>query len=391
MPLWTTTNVFERNMQAYCTPGKRRAINQGGTSSSKTYSILQCLIWIALTFPSKTISVVSETFPHLQKGAIRDFKNILGTNFDESSWHSTNSVYTFPSGSIIEFFSVDDSRKARGPRRDVLFLNEVNNIGYEAYDQLDMRTNEFTFGDYNPVGEFFIHEKGILDDPQNVYIHSTYLDAKEYLPATVVENIESHKDKDPNWWRVYGLGEVGNVEGLVHPYFSLIDSFPVGFDTFYGLDFGFSSDPAALVKCCIINGHLICDELIYEKGLTNDAIARRMDQLGIVKGYDEIWADSAEPKSIMEIHRYGFNIKPVFKAPDSVVTGIQKVNQFKQVWTKRSLNGIKEQRNYRYITDKDGRITNKPIDDFNHLQDARRYACMMKTMGQKGKLLHLGH
>ena len=385
------TSIFKKNYFAYRS-GKRRAINQGGTSSSKTYSILQLLSIIAEKSKEKyIISVVSESFPHLQKGAIRDFKKIMGERFQENSWNRTNSVYTFPSGSLIEFFSVDDPSKSRGPRRDILFINECNNVPYETFDQLDIRTNKFTFLDYNPVSEFWIHEKAIINNPENEYIHSTYLDAKDFLPVEIVKAIESHRERDPNWWRVFGLGEVGKLEGLVHPNFQIVDSIPDGnFIEFYGLDFGFSSDPTALVKCIAAGDELLCDLLIYEKGLTNQQIAARMESLGVRKRYDEIYADCAEPKSIHEIALYGYNIKQAPKGPDSVLSGIQKVNQFRQYWTKRSIEAIKEQRNYRYIEDSSGKMTNKPMDDFNHAMDARRYAIFSKSLFRPGRMIHMG-
>jgi phage terminase large subunit len=289
----------------------------------------------------------------------------------------------------LEFFSADEASKLRGGRRNALFVNECNNITGQSADELFVRTSEFIILDYNPVSEFWIHEKGLIHDQKSEFIHSTYLDAKHVLPKAIVEDIESRKDKDPNWWRVYGLGEIGNVEGLVHPKFELINSLPSGGIVFYGLDWGFSNDPTSLVKCVIIKDWLLCDQLIYEKGLTNQQIASRFQTLGIRKNYDEIFADSAEPKSIKEIQLYGYNIKPTVKGADSVLAGIQKVNQYNQAWTKRSLDSIKEQRNYRYIEDSNGKITNKPMDDFNHSMDARRGAVFTKITVNPGQALRL--
>ncbi len=214
----------------------------------------------------------------------------------------------------------------------------------------------------------------MASSPENVYIHSTYLDARWVLPQSIVNDIESNKDKDPNWWNIYGLGRIGKVEGLVYPFFTQVDTMPVGGQEFYGLDFGYSNDPSVLVRCVLKGDELHSEELIYEAGLTNDAIAHRMDELGVKRNVAEIFADSAEPKSIDEIHRFGFNVKPCPKGADSVEYGHQKIRQFKQFWTKASLKCIKEQRNFRYIQDKDGKMTEKTNHQFSHGMDARRYA-----------------
>lgn len=186
-------------------------------------------------------------------------------------------------------------------------------------------------------------------------------------------NIESNQNKDPNWWNIYGLGLIGKVEGLVYPNFEQVEELPEGGQEFYGLDFGYSTDPTVLVKCVIKSDELYSQELIYETGLTNDAIARRMDELGIKRNYDEIFADSAEPKSIAEILRFEFNIKGCSKGPGSVEFGHQKLLQYKHYWTKDSINCIKEQRNFRYIEDKNGKLTDKTTHNWSHGMDARRY------------------
>ena len=367
------TRIFDANIAAY-RGGKRRALNEGGTSSSKTYSILQLLILVAQNAKAPfLVSVVSESLPHLKRGCIRDFMSIMGDEFDDSRYNRSEHTYAFRNGTI-EFFPADEPSKMRGGRRDVLFINEANNVAWSAYRELDIRTRLFTFLDWNPVSEFWCHEHGLIAQPENAYIHSTYLDALAVLPKEVISNIESNRD-DPNWWNVYGLGRIGKVEGLVYPSFSQVDDMPPG-DAFFGLDFGYSSDPTVLVKCVIKGDELYCQELIYETGLTNDMIASRMDELGVKRNYDEIFADSAEPKSIDEIAAYGFNVKPAPKGPGSVEYGHQRVKQFRQFWTKDSVRCIKEQRNFRYIEDKSGRLTEKTTHNFSHGIDARRYAIM---------------
>jgi len=378
------TTIFEDNARAWLDPACRRALNEGGTSSSKTFSIIQLLIMIAQNAKSHiVVSVVSESLPHLKKGAIRDFFNIMGEDDVKGNpnWNMTDHVYTFPNATL-EFFGADEAGKVSGPRRHILFLNEGNNVPWKAAQALDVRTSKFTFVDWNPVSEFWAHRyesggklvQGWIDRPGNTYIHSTYLDALDVLPAEVVANIESNRDKDPNWWNIYGLGLLGKIEGLVYPYFEQCTQMPRGDVEFYGMDFGFSNDPTTLVRCIVRGDELYSQELIYEKGLTNNDIAQRLEALGVRKNFDEIWADSAEPKSIEEISQYGFNIKPAPKGPGSVEYGHQRVRQYKQFWTDESTNCIKEQRNFRYIEDKDGRLTDKTAHTFSHGMDARRYA-----------------
>lgn len=372
-----TTNVFERNAEAWRS-GKRRALNEGGTASSKTYSCLQLLILIAQhTKRPLLISIVSESLPHLRRGCIRDFFHILDESQDGNLRYSrTENIYTFGNGQV-EFFGADQADKIRGPRRDILFLNEANNIPWETARGLDIRTNKFTLADWNPVSQFWANENW-LGEPENVYVHSTYQDAESVVTPEVIANILATGRKDANWAHIYIEGKLGKIEGLVYPDFGQIDELPKG-DTFYGLDFGFTDDPSALVKNIILDDRLYSQELIYERGLTNQGIATRMAELGVQKHYDEIFADSAEPKSIEEIAQHGFNVKGSVKGPDSVEFGHQKIRQYKQYWTKDSLNCIKEQRNFRYILDRDGHITDKTTHLYSHGLDARRYAVAGKT------------
>ena len=369
------TRVFRDNARAYY-EGKRRALNEGGTASSKTWSILQLLVLIArYTKTPLLISVVSESLPHLKRGAIRDFFAILDESPDNNPrYNKTESWYSFGKGRV-EFFGADESEKVRGPRRNILFLNEANNIPWETARGLDIRTDSFVFADWNPVSEFWCHDYWI-GQPENAYIHSTYQDAKDVVPQSVVDNILATAERDPNWANIYLHGRIGKIEGLVFPYFEQVDCLPDG-DYFYGLDFGFSTDAMCLVKNVIVGDCLYSQELIYEVGLTNQDIAVRMEGLGIAKRHDEIFADSAEPKSIEELYRAGYNVKGAAKGPGSVDFGRQKLNQYRQHWTKDSLNCIKEQRNYRYIPDKNGRLTDKATHQWSHgVDDARRYAIM---------------
>jgi phage terminase large subunit len=311
---------------------------------------------------------------------MRDFRNIMGELWDDKKWNASDHIYRFDHDVLIEFFSADQPGKARGPRRDILYCNEVNNIPKPIFDELDMRTRRFVFVDFNPVQEFWCHD--LKGRPEVEWIHSTYLDARHVLPETIVKKIEAKRLTDPNWFHVYGLGLVGKIEGLIHPHFDTTAEWPThGNIEGYGLDFGFN-DPAALVRCKISGDYFVCDEVIYQSGLTNLDLSMKMELAGLRKGKDEIIADCAEPKSIEELYRMGWNIKPAIKGPDSVVAGIQKVNQYKQVWTKRSVNAIKEQRNYMWQRDKNGKILDIPSNSGNdHLLDARRYWLSKKRLG----------
>jgi len=229
--------------------------------------------------------------------------------------------------------------------------------------------------DYNPSEEFhWIYDQVIPRDDCD-FFKTTYLD-NPFLEDTLVEEIERLKEVDDNYWQVYGLGERGRSKALIFNH-DQIDTIPsdAKFKA-YGLDFGYSNDPTALVSIWEKDRYLYIDELIYKTGMTNQDISNELKSLGIDKR-DIIWADSSEPKSIEEIHRMGFNIRPVTKGRDSIDVGIDIMRRFKLTITSRSVNLIKEFRNYKYIEDKNGKVTNKPLDAFNHGVDASRYAAMM--------------
>lgn len=376
-----TTSVFEKTITAY-NNGCRYIVSKGGTRSSKTYSILQLLTLIA-SYAKKPllISVVSETYPHLKRGAIRDFKSIMSADnlWDDNQWNKSDNLYTFRSGGQIEFFSADSPSKVHGPARDILFINECQNIDFETARQLFVRTRGAIFIDYNPTRLFWVDTK-IIPSTEATLICSTYKD-NEFLTREQVAEIESYKS-DEQWWRVYGLGEMGRAEGLIFDFD--IDATPEGGNVFYGLDFGFANDPTALVECRIVSGNLYVSELIYETRLTNSDIVDKMKELGVSKSAT-IWADSAEPKSIEEIWRAGYNIKPTSKGADSINVGIQKVKQYGLKVTADSLNLIKELRNYSWAKDKEGNPMNKPVDVWNHAIDAMRYAVTGQTFAPVSK------
>lgn len=353
---------------------KRIKIVQGGTSASKTISILIILIDRAQRKhkEKELTSVVSESIPHLKRGAIRDFKNIMQAQsyWKDENWNATDSIYTFETGNQIEFFSTDNADKLRGARRDWLFINEANNVLFEAFEQLEVRTKKGIYLDYNPTNEFWAltEVKDKRDDVDFVIL--TYKD-NEALDEAIIKSIEQRRNRK-GWWQVYGEGQLGEVEGKIYKDWEIIDTIPQ-FARLErrGLDFGYSNDPTALVDIYYYNGGYIVDELLYQKGMSNKQIA---DTILNTETSALVIADSAEPKSIDEIRLYGINILPTIKGAGSVNTGISFVQNQKIYITKRSINTIKEYRNYMWKVDKDGRILNVAEDMWNHSMDAIRYA-----------------
>ena len=353
---------------------KRIRAVAGGTSASKTISILLYLIARAQYDTTPTLSsVVSESFPHLKRGAMRDFINILQStgSYQEREWNRTDYIYTFANGSRIEFFSADQPGKVRGPRRDRLFINEANNIDWESYDQLLVRTKEFAFLDWNPTQEFWFYTEVLDKRPDVDFITLTYLD-NEALDPEIVKDIESHKH-NKNWWKVYGEGQLGEVEGRIYINWAIINDVPHEAKLVRrGLDFGYSNDPAALIDVYYYNGGYILDERLYRKGMNNKPLADFINNLEFPETL--VIADSAEPKSIDELRLYGINVLPAEKGPGSIKQGIDTVQYQRISVTKRSVNTIKEYRNYMWITDKDGKIINQPESGNDHSMDALRYA-----------------
>ncbi len=349
---------------------KIRAV-QGGTSASKTISILLYLIAKAQSDKSKTLtSVISESTPHLKRGAMRDFKNIMQDHryWKDESWNATDSIYTFETGSQIEFFPADQSDKLRGARRDRAFINEANNIPLDAFDQIEVRTKEFIFLDWNPTNEFWFYSdvKDKRDDVEHIIL--TYKD-NEALSPEIISSIESRKERK-GWWQVYGEGQLGEVEGKIYKDWKIIEEIPheARLER-YGLDYGYTNDPTAIVAIYYYNNGYILDEITYQKGLSNKQIADiLLNQVSAL-----VVPDSAEPKSNDELISYGVNVLPANKGQGSVLQGIQWIQHQRISVTKRSVNVIKEYRNYLWKTDKDGKILNEPEHQFSHSMDAIRY------------------
>lgn len=351
---------------------KKIRIAQGGTSASKTISILLWLINLCQSDAKPTLtSVVSESIPHLKRGAIRDFRNIMIAHgyWKDALWNATDSIYTFETGSKMEFFSTDNGDKLRGARRDRLFMNEANNCTLDAFDQLEVRTKEFVYLDYNPTNEFWLFTEVMPNRNDWEKVILTYKD-NEALSPEIVASIEQRKNRK-GWWQVYGEGQLGEVEGKIYKDWNIIDEIPHEARLERrGLDFGYTNDPTAIVDIYYYNGGYILDEVCYQKGMSNKQIA------DLIKDQEQIMiiADSAEPKSIDEIRLYGINMMPAVKGAGSINQGIQYVQQQRISVTKRSGNLIKEYRNYLWATDKQGKILNEPEGGLDHALDAVRYA-----------------
>ena len=371
------TRTFEK-IAAALNDEPRYIDNRGGARSGKTYSEMQLISLLASADKRPTItSVVSENLPHLKRGAIRDFKNAMmeDGNWDDARWNKSDFIYTFSSGSIIEFFGADVAGKLQGPARDRLVINEANRVEWEAARQLMVRTSGIVIYDYNPSAPFWGTDE-IPKRDRYALVHTTYKD-NQYLPDEVRLEIEANKDSG-NWWRVYGLGLIGQIEGQIFD-FKVVDDMPdpAGFIETWGLDFGFSNDPTTIIRCLVHTGRreIYADQLCWQTGMTNPDIAYALKDFGIgAPGLGPtVFADCAEPKSIEEVRRYGVNIKACDKKA-AVREQIASLQGWKIYVTRRSVDLINEGRKYLYKQRPDGTYTNEPIDFFNHGIDALRYA-----------------
>lgn len=370
------TYVFNKMLDYFVDPNIRGIASKGGTRSSKTWSVLQLLYLVARESPDPLmISCVTDTLPAVKRGMFRDFQNMLLDEglWDENALNKSDMIYTVKPGVCIEFFGCDNASKVHGPARDILFINEAQRIPREIFRQLDVRTTLKVIIDFNPVRRFW-GETDFTGD-KYVTIHSTYKD-NPYLSKQQVEAIERNA-KDANWWRVYGEGQTGGLEGLVYPQIETIEALPedlTGEDVKFvtGLDFGFQNDPTAIVKIYMRGMNLYIDEVCYETKMLNRTIAERLKDEGLHRTITV--CDNAEQKSIIELRGLGCNAIPCIKGKGSIRAGIQQVKQFNLFVTKRSTNILDEADNYTYVKDNlTDTYTNEPIDDYNHAWDAIRY------------------
>ena len=374
MSLFAVSELFDENLEAT----ERTIVNQGGTSSGKTYSIMQLLFWYAMNDKGAVITVVGQDVPNLKKGAYRDATTIrngsepLLTLFPYVN--EGERIFKCINGSLIEFTSYKDAQDAKSGKRDYLFLNEANGVSYEIYWQLAIRTRKKIFIDYNPTARFWVHDKVLGRDNVRLIIS----DHRKNYFLTQEEHDRIEGIEDEQLWKVYARGLTGKLEGVIFTDWDIVDALPPREEwkgDWYGLDFGFTNDPSALEHVIEAHGDLWIDELIYSTGLTNPMIAERAKREGI-DHEDEIVADCAEPKSIRELCGQGLWVSPSPKGADSIVSGLDILKRYRLHLTRRSLGIIDNVRSYSWAKDRDGNRINKPEDRNNHGIDAIRYVAL---------------
>lgn len=368
------TPVFEANKAAYDSGLYRFIGNEGSSRSSKSYSLGQLCVVIALE-KKKEISIVSPSLPHLKRGAMKDvigFMKSCGI-YREKNHNMTDNIIEFPkTGAYIEFFGADQTDKLQGPGRDILWLNEMPLIKQASYTQLAIRTKETIFGDWNPSDEYSYVYK-IADDPKNKKIHSTYLNNLNFIPDFQVQEIESLKDIDENLWKVFGLGLRGTSTETIYTHWKEVDHFPECDQVVYGLDFGFNH-PNVLTKVGIKDDCIYVEEMIYESKLTTDDLCYLIKAEGLTNTC-EIYCDSARPDTIEELNRSGLW---ALESNKSVWDGIQFLKGKKLYITKKSINLLKEIKSYKWMVDKNGIVLEKPVKFKDDAMDSMRYAAFTK-------------
>lgn len=368
--------LFTANYQATA----HTVVNQGGTSSGKTYAIIQVLFSIACENAGQVITIAGQDIPNLKAGALRDALKIYHDSPQVAacirSYNKSERVFEFNNGTIMEFKSYDDAQDAKSGKRDYLFVNEANGIDWQIYSELALRTRIRIYIDYNPNTAFWVHDNLLGRD--NVQLIISDHRHNPFLDDAMHNKIESLKLVDEEQWKVYARGLTGQISGLVLTNWQLCDSIPQDARLMaLGLDFGFTNDETGCIEVSRYNGELWINELIYETGLTNLDISDRLIDLGISKR-TEIIADSAEPKSIEELRRLGWYITGVKKGPDSIKNSIDILKRYKLHITRGSINLREELSRYKWRTDRSGRTINEPVDRFNHLIDPLRYIALNK-------------
>lgn len=358
---------------------------QGSSRSSKTYSIIQWLCMQCHEAPNTTVSIIRATMPSIRRTVYRDFKEIM-YNFgwwEDKSMNKSEFFYEFSNGSWLEFFSADNEQKLRGSKRKILFVNEANELSFIEWQQLQMRTTEFSILDYNPSfsEDHWINQ--VNEEKGTYWFISTYKD-NPFLEDKVVQEIESLKWKNPTLWRIYGLGLQAVVEGLVFENVVIDDYIPAEAQRhrWVGMDFGYAQDPTAIVFVYLLGNDLFVDEVCYQTKMLADDIIRVLKE---IKGSPEIISESADPRLIDEIYNAGLDIKAVTKFPGSIKAGIMKMQSYRIHITRRSTNLRKEFSNYTWRQDKEGKWLNEPIDVYNHGIDSIRYCILEKVLGAYGR------
>ena len=358
-------------------------VNQGGTSSGKTYSILQVLFSYAVQQPNQIITVVGQDIPNLKSGALRDALNIWSNSDDLKAlmldYNRSERIFTLKSGSIIEFKSYDDAQDAKNGKRDYLFLNEANGISFDVYNELYMRTKKKTFIDYNPNEAFWVHDKLIGKPNVKLLIsdhrHNPFIDSK------LREKIENLKETDIELWKVYARGQTGKIEGLVFRNYVRCSEVPADAKLIgYGLDFGFTNDPSACIGVWKYNNELYINEIFYERQLTNPMIAEKLKEANV----SNCVADSSEPKSIQELFNCGVYVEGAKKGNDSIRMSINLLKQYKLNIVNTSTNLLREIAGYKW-KQKNGEMINEVIDYNNHAIDALRYVALNFLSNEFGK------
>lgn len=379
--LFEVSDLYMENKEAK----ERTVVNQGGTSSGKTYSIMQLLFEMGMNEPDLVITIVGQDIPNLKKGAYRDAKTILSRSPILQMWfpyiNESERVIRCLNGSVLEFTSFKDEQDAKSGKRDILFINECDGIPYGIYWQLDMRTRCKVFLDYNPSARFWVHDKVIGKEDARLIISdhrcNPFLSEEEHRKIEEIEDFEL--------WKVYARGKTGKLVGLIFPEFRIVDKMPDVSEckgNWYGMDFGYSNDPSALENVRLAHGELWVDEMLYEAGYDNPMIARLMKSNGVGR-HDVVIGDCEEPKSIAEINSFGFRVEPSVKGKDSINNGIQILKRYRINVTRRSMGIIKEMKRYKWKVDKNGEMMNVPIDVWNHGIDAIRYVALKKLNARK--------
>lgn len=377
-----TTKVFSE-IEKSVANGFHTVSEQGSSRSSKTYNTLIWIICRCLKFPNTTVSICRSTLPALRGSVLRDFIDILRNinMFDDKNYNKSSLMYTFDNGSWVEFFSCDSEQKLRGRKREILFVNEANELKFIEWQQLKLRTTWLSIIDYNPS---FSEEHwiGKLNKEHTTYHFITTYKDNPFLEDVVINEIESLKTRNYSLWQIYGLGQQAVVEGLVFRNVEVVDEFPqtnYKRRQFVGMDFGYTNDPTAIVLVAIEEEtkSMYVDEICYKTEMLTSEI------ISTLKPYkrEKIISESADPRLVQEIYRAGINIHPVVKFQGSIEAGLSKMQEYKIIVTRRSMDIIKEFRNYTYQQDKEGKWLNKPIDIWNHAIDAIRYVVMNEVLG----------